>query len=390
MENGTKEMSEEMETIVNGNYFTEEDRTWIDFYNEHGWVVIKDILNPDIIESTLSDWENLKKECAEEMGIPVSEYKLEISQWRDLWTNGGTFKELIFSPYLHTIAQKGMGWNGSRLLHDHLICKPFQGSNKKIPWHQDSMFWPVDIPGCSTWTALNTVSLDDGCLEVIDKSHLEGCEEPIDFMAKEREDFSADSIKVRIPIEAGFTIILHSLTWHRSSVNQGLHDRPAHIGLWIHPDSKWRPDLVDWHPVNQYVESEPMTRLEGRNFPYFGKIDPIQSPEEDIHQGTTRYNEISMFDASKIVSKQLAEISGGMDDILYILGDEKLVSIIAEKTIENKFCQDEDMIIKSLGRLRVSYLSYKLHKARNVYNDAYANWWDIAGDSWNKLLKVNK
>ena len=379
-----------MDVIVNDRLFQSDNRGWIDFYNKHGWVVIKNNLNSQIIKKTILDWEDLKKDCAKEMGIPVNEYELEISQWRDLWTNGGTFKELIFSPYLHSIAQDGMGWNGSRLLHDHLICKPFQGSNKKIPWHQDSMFWPVDIPGCSTWTALENVSLEDGCLEVIDKSHLEGCEEPIDFMAKEREDFPDGSIKVSLPVNKGSTILLHSLTWHRSSFNQGLHDRPAHIGLWIHPDSKWRPDLVDWHPINQHVESEPMARLEGSKFPHFGSIDVLESPDEDIHQGTTRYNDISMFDASKIVSKQLAEISGGSGGILEILGDEKFVSIISQKTIENKFCMDDDEIKKSLERLRISYLAYELHKARNVYNDAYANWWDVAGNAWNELLTVDK
>ena len=341
-----------MDVIVNERFFQSDDRGWIEFYNKHGWVVIKNNLNSQIIKSTILDWENLKKDCAKEMGIPVNEYELEISQWRDLWTNEGTFKELIFSPYLHSIAQDGMGWNGSRLLHDHLICKPFQGSNKKIPWHQDSMFWPVDIPGCSTWTALENVSLEDGCLEVIDKSHLEGCEEPIDFMAKEREDFPDGSIKVSLPVNKGSTILLHSLTWHRSSFNQGLHDRPAHIGLWIHPDSKWRPDLVDWHPINQHVESEPMARLEGSKFPHFGNIDVLESPDEDIHQGTTRYNDISMFDASKIVSKQLAEISGGSGGILEILGNEKFVSIISQKTIENKFCIDDDEIKKGTGTLK--------------------------------------
>ena len=97
-----------MDVIVNERFFQSDDRGWIEFYNKHGWVVIKNNLNSQIIKSTILDWENLKKDCAKEMGIPVNEYELEISQWRDLWTNEGTFKELIFSPYLHSIAQDGM------------------------------------------------------------------------------------------------------------------------------------------------------------------------------------------------------------------------------------------------------------------------------------------
>ena len=61
-----------------------------------------------------------------------------------------------------------------------------------------------------------------------------------------------------------------------------------------------------------------------------------------------------------------------------------------KRQIENKFCIDDDEIKKSLERLRISYLAYELHKARNVYNDAYANWWDVAGNAWNELLTVDK
>ena len=371
-----------MNTIVNDVSFGIENDTWVDFYNQHGWVVIKKSLGEDILKETLSQWNQLKSKFASEMDLSLEEYRLEVSQWRDLWINGGSFRELIFNPILHSTAQTGMGWNGSRLLHDHIICKPHKGSNKKIPWHQDSMFWPVDTPGCSTWTALKDVSIDDGCLEVIDSSHLEGCENPVDFMAKEREIFPEDSIRVQLPIKAGSTILLHSLTWHRSSPNLGKHDRPAHLALWIHPDSKWRPDLVDWHPVNEHVESREYTRLEGEKFPYFGKIDLILKPGNDIHSGTLRENSISMFDASKIVGTQLAKISESEGGITKILSEENLVQKIVEKTVKLGFCNDEGLIKEALERLRVSYLAYELHKARNVYNDAYANWWDIAGEAW--------
>jgi len=54
-----------------------------------------------------------------------------------------------------------------------------------------------------------------------------------------------------------------------------------------------------------------------------------------------------------------------------------------ERTLRGKFCSNELVVRDSLERLRVSYLAYELHKARNVYNDAYANWWEIAGQDWN-------
>ena len=369
--------------MINEIFFNPNDKNWVKFYVTHGWVVIDGNLGRDLIDKSINQWTKLKQKFAVEMKLSVEEYEKEVSQWRDLWTEGGTFGELIFDPHLHSIAQLGMGWNGSRLLHDHIICKPHKGSNKKIPWHQDSMFWPVDTHGCSTWTALKDVTVNDGCLEVIDMSHLEGCETPVDFMAKEREEFPTSSVKVKLPINAGCTILLHSLTWHRSSPNLGSHDRPAHLALWVHPDAKWRPDLVDWHPVNEHVESEPKSRLEGEKFPHFGIIDELLPPNEDIHSGTFRNSGISMFDASKIIGTQLSKITEFKGGITEILSNAKMIDRIVERTLREKFCSNELVVRDSLERLRVSYLAYELHKARNVYNDAYANWWEIAGQDWN-------
>ncbi len=371
-----------MKTMINQKKFDLQDKSWIDFYTSHGWVVISNTLDVRAVDESLNQWLELKSRYANEMNLSLEDYEQEVSQWRDLWVEGGVFEKLIFEPHLHSIAQYGMGWNGSRLLHDHLICKPHKGSNKKIPWHQDSMFWPVDTHGCSTWTAFKNVTEADGCLEVIDMSHLEGCETPVDFMAKEREEFPENSLRVKLPIESGSTILLHSLTWHRSSPNLGAHDRPAHLALWVHPDAKWRPDLVDWHPVNEHVESEPKSRLEGKKFPHFGTIDNLVSPQNDIHSGTHRHSGISMFDASQIIGNQLSLITNSDGGITKILSDKKSIDKIVQQTINAKFSSDENAIRESLQRLRVSYLAYELHKARNVYNDAYANWWSLAGEDW--------
>jgi|TARA_B100001741_G_C16537783_1_gene592811 phytanoyl-CoA hydroxylase len=377
-----------MQTVVNSTTFQPNDETFVDFYNQHGWVVIDGVLPPDMVSETTNAWSEMKTEFAIEMGMSLQEYQLEVSQWRDLWRRGGVFRELIFGGHINSLVTEAMGWNGTRLLHDHLIAKPRKGSNKKIPWHQDSMFWPVDLPGCSSWVALVDVGVEDGCLEVIDKSHLEGCEEPVDFMAKEREEFPEDSIKMQLPISAGSMILLHSLTWHRSSPNKGLTNRPAHLGLWVHSDAKWRPDLVDWHPVNEHVESEPGSRMEGERFPSFGEIDIVTPPEVDIHSGTIRYNDISMFDASKIIGKQLAIISEAGGGIVEVLSDARNIETIVSKTIDCGFCEDADAIRLALNRLWVSYSAYQLHRARNVYNDAYAHWWELAGSKWNDELDV--
>lgn len=376
-----------METITNEVSFSKNDLDWRDFFNKHGWVVIKNNLNNNITENGLLQWDQLKQKYSDEMGLTKTEYESEVSQWRNLWhSEQGVFKQLVYSEGLHDIAWKSMGWSGSRLLHDHIICKPHKGQNEKIPWHQDSMFWPVDYPGVSTWTPFMDVTVNDGCLEVIDKSHLKGCESPVDFMAKERESFPEGSVRVLLPVSAGDTVILHSLCWHRSSPNRGDNDRPVHIGLWIHSDSKWRPDLVDWHPINEHAECEPFERLEGKMFPSFGEFKQLEIQETDIHGGTIRGNEISMYDASKIVANQMRIISECNSSLPEILDSDELVQLIVNRTILNDFCDDENRIQEALERLRISFMAYEKHRARNVYNSAYSNWWEVAGMAWHHKL----
>lgn len=376
-----------MQTVTNEQFFERNDVQWKDFFKQHGWVVIKGNINSTTTEEGLEQWDKLKQRYSDEMGISKTEYEKEVSQWRNLWhSEEGVFRELIYSEGLHDLAWESMDWNGSRLLHDHIICKPHKGQNEKIPWHQDSMFWPVDYPGISTWTPFMDVKVTDGCLEVIDKSHLRGCESPVDFMAKEREDFPEDSVRYLLPVSSGDTILLHSLCWHRSSPNRGKNDRPVHIGLWIHSDSKWRPDLVDWHPINEHAECEPFERLDGKMFPSFGTTEQLKIQQNDIHSGTIRHDDISMYDASKIVANQMKIISETNLSLPEILDSKELVNGIVSRTIQNGFCESKENILDALERLRISFLAYEKHRARNVYNSAYSNWWEVAGKSWHARL----
>lgn len=376
-----------MKQSVNEIKFSKNDPSYIEFFNAHGWVVLQDNLSTSLVENGLEQWDSLKRKYASEMELSLQDYENEVSQWRNLWdSETGVFHELIFSPVLHEGCWESMGWKGARLLHDHIICKPHKGHNDKIPWHQDSMFWPVDSPGVSSWTPFLDVGLDDGCLQVIDMSHLGGCDSPVDFMAKEKDEFPEDAVQVFLPVSKGDTILIHSLTWHRSSPNTGSHDRPVHIGLWVHADSKWRPDLVDWHPVNEHVETEPLARMEGAMFPFFGKIEPLPSPEDDIHTGTIRHNAISMYDASKIVANQMRLITGVEETLPVILGDKKNIEIIVQETVKLEFSTSEQIVTEALERLRISFLAYEKHRARNVYNSAYSNWWEVAGSQWHNYF----
>jgi phytanoyl-CoA hydroxylase len=64
---------------------------------------------------------------------------------------------------------------GPRLIQDMALLKPpFRGSEK--PWHQDAAYfdWTPLTGVLGTWIALDEATVENGCMQVIPGSHLEG------------------------------------------------------------------------------------------------------------------------------------------------------------------------------------------------------------------------
>ncbi|SMM98513.1 SnoK-like protein [uncultured Candidatus Thioglobus sp.] len=367
-----------MKTIINKFEFEYSNKDFVDFFNEHGWVVVKNILSKAEIESLQVEYKEMKSEYADNLGVEIKKYESEITQWRNLWKRGGTFREIIFKDSgIHNIAKKSMKWQGVKLLHDHIITKPPATSTSIIPWHQDSMFWPVDVVGCSALTPLEDAEIESGCLELVDKSHLNGCEKPRDFMQDEKDDFNENSTRVMIPIKSGNTLLVHSLCWHRSSANISNKHRPMHISLWIHTGARWVPDLVDWHPVNKHVQSRSGEILQGDMFPEFGLHKDIKKPRKYLHEGViSKENEISMFNATKKITQQISELLGVDNDfdLSELLKGKENRHKIASKMIKNNIHRDEKILNDLLYRLWICASSYKTTKSRNVFNTTFGEW----------------
>ena len=53
----------------------------------------------------------------------------------------------------------------------HCMHKPAK-TGKKIPWHQDGTYWPIEPKAtCSVWVAITDVDTSNGCMQFIPKSH---------------------------------------------------------------------------------------------------------------------------------------------------------------------------------------------------------------------------
>jgi phytanoyl-CoA hydroxylase len=366
------------------------------FFDEHGYVVLAPQFSPEERAPLKAALASLWARFAVEQELSLDAYLASISQWRDLWRHAPAFHDALGDPRLASTAAHFMGRGGARLLHDHVIAKPAHVSGT-VPWHQDYPYWPVDTAeGLSCWCPLDDVGEEGGCLEVIDGSHRWGESPPADFLADDQGALDARADRVRLPASAGSVVVLHSLTWHRSGPNRDAGNRAAYISLWLPPDARYAPEHSGWHPVNEHVSVKPGEILNDDWFPCFGSRDLRASePRALTHAGPAPREGLSMFNASTKIAHQLRSIlvrsgsapalEGGLGRLLT---QEGFMATIARETIASGIVgqEEESRLLATLDQLRITSEAYRLHRARNVYNGAYVEWWRIAGAAWDARL----
>jgi len=124
------------------------------------------------------------------------------------------------------------------LYRDVCMMKPRRVGREK-PWHQDSVYWPwnpMDL--CSAMTALDDAMPENGCLQVIPRTHFK----EIQHYGKELQiDIDAELQRqtVYVPLKAGDTLLFHSLLLHASEPNHSELDRRVCIMSYKTPGLRY-------------------------------------------------------------------------------------------------------------------------------------------------------
>jgi hypothetical protein len=114
------------------------------------------------------------------------------------------------------------------LFSSHFICKP-RGDGKRVPWHEDSYYWkgmlePMEV--CTVWLAIDPSTSENGCMNVIPRSHDRGLSEyePVDmrsnvFPEEARRHQVDESRKVAVELEANQCSLHDARLMHGSDAN---------------------------------------------------------------------------------------------------------------------------------------------------------------------------
>ena len=135
---------------------------------------------------------------------------------------------LADSPRLMPLLEQLIG-RGPRMVQDMALLKPpFVGAEK--PWHQDTAYFDyTPLSGViGVWIALDEATVENGCMQVIPGSHLDGpaqhyhvrdCQLPDRKVAVERA--------VVVPLKPGGALFFSGLTHHGTPPNTSSDRRRA-------------------------------------------------------------------------------------------------------------------------------------------------------------------
>jgi hypothetical protein len=222
-------------------------------YDDEGFVLLRGVLPP-------GQAQRLHGEVMEIMGV----IGLEPTKLKQTWQYrvGSAIDHFVHSEEMRTIASALTG--GPSTLYLPFTAVKTAAGGGRFHFHQDNQYTRFDGPAINLWTALTPMTVANGCLQVVPKSHLKGTLE---------SDLSGDgdthrkvkwepSDFVDVLMEPGDVVAFTRLTVHGSGPNNSPGHRVAYA-LQYHRDDvhyldgeelkllKTNPRFNDIHGVTQ-------------------------------------------------------------------------------------------------------------------------------------------
>ncbi len=216
--------------------------TEIEYFHQHGYLVINDAFTRSEVEEALAGMTHLMDgACPNFRAIQFEptlvKHKDEMQGEERLNAIRKIFRFVDHEPRLNAMAthsgllgvlEQMMG-DTPQLFQDMALVKPPRHGSEK-PWHQDCAYFnfPKDTTVVGVWIALDAATPENGCLHIIPGSHIEG--PMIHFKRRDWQICDTDVPVARdtmVPLKPGGCLFWHGLTHHGSPANQSEQPRRA-------------------------------------------------------------------------------------------------------------------------------------------------------------------
>jgi ectoine hydroxylase-related dioxygenase (phytanoyl-CoA dioxygenase family) len=196
-------------------------------YDSEGYGIFRNVIDQELVDEISQHVDWLRNHHP---GVPSERLGRELMKNDPFWVRAAKEDRLL------DVAQLFIGPDIA-LLASRYVCKvAFDG--KAVPWHQDGTYWPVEpMEVVSLWVAIDSSTVENGCMRVIPRSHLKGIlplqsrstakskviEEGPDVLTD--PELINESQAVNLELRPGDVLVHHPLTVHGSNINSSPHRR---------------------------------------------------------------------------------------------------------------------------------------------------------------------
>ncbi len=182
------------------------------------------------------------------------------------YLKGGAVDALVNSDELAHLAGQLMG--GSAMLYLPFTAVKGAGGGGRFHFHQDNQYTHFDGPGINLWCALSPMHPENGCLQIVPRSHQLGTLEATDSGDGDthRRLTVEPSRFLPLRMQPGDCVAFSRLTVHGSGVNSSDEVRVAYAVQFARHDAsaffdgRWAPlaerPRFDPRPVTELVEPD--------------------------------------------------------------------------------------------------------------------------------------
>ena len=201
----------------------------IRFYQDEGYLIIPGLIKPSQLESLRKGVLDVMTAC----GATIERLKKSTSSKDKLiqspqYLVDSALDNLVNSDNLRGIAEQLMG--GAASLYLPFSAVKSGGGGGAFHFHQDNQYTRFDGPGINLWCALVDMTPENGCLQVVPRTHLEGTRDSVQSSDGDNHKMVAKEPDRFLPVRmhAGDCIAFSRLTIHGSGPNHTGEPRIAY------------------------------------------------------------------------------------------------------------------------------------------------------------------
>jgi phytanoyl-CoA hydroxylase len=141
------------------------------------------------------------------------------------------FLEYLQGPVFREICSRVHGAGAPIAVNRAMFMNKPANRGTFLPWHQDRWTAYDRDPQITVWTAMDPATRENGCVQVIPKSHAYGLinpTHPAGFLSKaQAAAICTPDRVVHVELEPGEVVLLHNYLLHASDVNRSSQSRRA-------------------------------------------------------------------------------------------------------------------------------------------------------------------